>query len=222
MNDFSTLFEFLPIGAYRMQADGNMLRANPALVRLNGCESEAELLQGARDIAFDWYVVPGRRAEFRTLLLSEGVVVGFESEVRLFKTDQRIWVRENAHAVRDAAGAVRYYEGTVEEITELVRERQALQRGQARLQQLVALVPGVVYRVALGADGKRRYTFMSEGVRALYGVGPEEALADGDALTRRRHPDDVAGIRQASEAAIEGDAPLVGETRIVLDDGTEK
>ena len=222
MNDYSTLFEFLPIGAYRMRADGSLLRANPALLRLSGCDSEAELLQGARDIECDWYVVPGRRALFRAMLEREGQVVGFESEVLLHKTGQCIWVCEHAHVVRDAAGAVCYYEGTVEEITERVRERQSLQRGQARLQQLVALVPGVVYRVALDADGKRRYTFMSEGVRALYGISPEEALADADALTRRRHVDDAPSIRQASELAIANDAPLVDETRIVLDDGTEK
>ena len=40
-DNFSSLFEFLPIGAYRSTPDGRQLRANPALVRLNGFSSEA-------------------------------------------------------------------------------------------------------------------------------------------------------------------------------------
>jgi PAS domain-containing protein len=63
-DDFSSLFEFLPIGAYRTRPDGTQLRANPALVRLNGYDSEAELLAGVRDIGIEWYVDPTRRAQF--------------------------------------------------------------------------------------------------------------------------------------------------------------
>ena len=53
-SDFSTLFELLPIGAYRSSADGRQLRANAALVRLNGYASEAELLAAVNDIAQEW------------------------------------------------------------------------------------------------------------------------------------------------------------------------
>ena len=44
LGDFSTLFNFLPIGAYRSSSEGVMLRANPALVKLNGYASEAAML----------------------------------------------------------------------------------------------------------------------------------------------------------------------------------
>ncbi len=45
---FASLFNFLPIGAYRSTVGGQMLRANPALVRLNGYSDEAELLVGCQ------------------------------------------------------------------------------------------------------------------------------------------------------------------------------
>ena len=60
-NDFSTLFDLLPIGAYRSSPDGRQLRANPALVRLDGYETEAEMLAATRDLAREWYVDPNRR-----------------------------------------------------------------------------------------------------------------------------------------------------------------
>ena len=49
--DFSTLFDLLPIGAYRSTTDGRQLRANAALVRLNGYASEAEMLAAVTDIS---------------------------------------------------------------------------------------------------------------------------------------------------------------------------
>ena len=65
---FHSLFEFLPIGAYRSSPDGALLRANPALVRMNGYASEAALLAAGHDLARDWYVQPQRRAAFLALL----------------------------------------------------------------------------------------------------------------------------------------------------------
>ena len=116
--DFSSLFNFLPIGAYRSAPDGRMIRANEALVRFNGHDSEASLIAGVGDIAAEWYVDPRRRDDFRRLLERDGFVRGFVSEVFRHKTRERAWVSENAHAVRDAAGQVLHYEGTVEDITD--------------------------------------------------------------------------------------------------------
>ena len=62
-DNFSTLFAFLPMGAYRSRPDGRPLRANPALVRLNGYAREAELPLAVHNIASEWYVGPGRCAE---------------------------------------------------------------------------------------------------------------------------------------------------------------
>jgi len=218
---FRSLFEFLPIGAYRSALDGRQLRANPALVRLNGFATEAEQLSAAAD-GTRWYVQPGRRDQFLALLRRDGRVVGFESEVMRESDGRRLWIRENAHIVRDAAGVPLHYEGTIEDVTALVDARDALRRSQGELQQIIELVPGVVYRVAITPDGGRRYTFVSAGVRALYGIEPEEPLRDGDALTRRRHPDDAARVRAASDAAIAANRVLLCDTRVRLDDGTEK
>jgi len=221
-SDFSALFEALPIGAYRSRPDGSMLRANPALVRLNGYQDEAELLRAVRDIAREWYADPRRRAEFVRRLDSDGRVTAFVSEVWRHKTRERIWISENAAVVRDAAGQVLCYEGTVEEITERVLTEQALQRSEARLQQLMSLMPGVVYRLAIHDDGSRHYTFVSDGVRELYGVEPAEVLADGDALVRRRHPSERGRQLDLNVAALRERRDLQYEVQVRLDDGREK
>ncbi len=86
-HDFATLFDWLPLGAYRSSLQGRQLRANPALVRLNGFDSEAEMLAAVDDIAGRWYVQPGRREAFRALLDTHGEVHDFVSEVYRYILD---------------------------------------------------------------------------------------------------------------------------------------
>lgn len=116
--DYKAMFDNLNIGIYRSDPNGRMIRANPALVKLNGYDSEAELLAAVGDIAREWYVDPNRRAELKAAMESVGYVENFESAVFRHKTRERIWTSENAYVVRDDSGRPIYYEGTVVDITD--------------------------------------------------------------------------------------------------------
>lgn len=216
-DDFGTLFDFLPIGAYRSTADGRMLRSNPALVRLSGCDSEAELHALVQDIATEWYVDPDRRAEFRRRLEHDGRVVGFVSEIRRPKTRERIWIRENAHALRHADGRIRCYEGMVEEITAEVEAQQALQASRQELARIVDLLPGVVYKSRWTPDGRsREVTFVSAKLEELFGTDPQEVLHKPDLVPSLRHPDDREAVRAKVDAAVASEQPLDIEFRMLL------
>jgi PAS domain S-box-containing protein len=216
---FSTLFEFLPVGAYRTRPDGQMLRANPALVALNGFASEAEQLAAVDDIAGQWYVEPGRRAEFQRLMDRDGRVMAFESEIHRYKTRERIWISENAHLVRAPDGKPLYYEGTVEDITARRRAQLALQRSEEDLRALLRQVPGAMYRVREAPGEPRRIDFLSEGAVGLVGL-PAQALVDDILLLQRlRHPDDRKSAFEEVERATREDRPLAVEYRIVRPDG---
>jgi len=220
--DFSTLFEFLPIGAYRSSPEGVLVRANPALVRLNGFGSEAEQLAAVTDTAGRWYVQPGRRGLLQKQMERDGHIIGFESEVWRYKTRERIWISENAHTVRDAQGRVLFYEGTVEEITDRVHARAALERSEHNLREITRQVPGMVYRVVLKANGTRDIDFVSDGVRQLFGVGADEAVHNNNLLAQFRHAEDRERVVAALVAASVSRAPMTIEYRVVLADGTEK
>lgn len=222
LGDFSSLFNFLPIGAYRSSPAGRMLRANQVLVRLNGYQTEAQLLEGVQDIASEWYVDPGRRAVFAQMLERDGFVRGFVSEIWRHGTGERIWISENAHGVRDANGRLLFYEGTVEDVSERMRAQDALRRNQELLQLITAQVPGMVFVVHLGVDGHRSYRFVSEGVRDIYGFGPEALMRDPQLAARYRHPEDVQQLARDLDAIRQGPVDLGGEFRIVHPDGTVK
>ena len=222
LGDFSTLFNFLPIGAYRSSSEGVMLRANPALVKLNGYASEAAMLENVNRISSDWYVLPGRRGEFRRRLERDGFVQGFVSEVSRHQGGQHLWVSENAHAVRDAGGKLLYYEGTVEDITEGTLAQLALRQSEEQLRLITSQIPGMVFVVHVTPAGQRSYRFVSSGVRDIYGFGPEDLMRDPMLIARHRHPEDATRIEEDMQKISQGPVELGGEFRIVLPDGQIK
>jgi PAS domain S-box-containing protein len=213
---FSTLFDLLPVGAYRSTPQGTMLRANAALVRFNGYATELELLQQCTDLAREWYVDPNQRARFAELLERDGQLTGFVSEVMRHRTRERVWVTENAHLVRDEQGEVLYYEGTIEEITDRVRAQAALQRSEAHLRLITNQLPGMVFRVRYTPLGERVFDFASEGSRALFGLEPQQLMQDSTLLETLRHPEDRERVAEGIRSSVRETRPLTIEFRILL------
>ena len=115
--DYRDIFEHATEGIYRSTPQGQLVRANPALVRMHGYEHEQELLDAFPDIAADWYVEPADRARMMELLRRDGRLENFEAEIYRGATGERLWTSENARIVRDRDGTIAYYEGTVRDIT---------------------------------------------------------------------------------------------------------
>ncbi|QDU95112.1 ammonium transporter [Lignipirellula cremea] len=114
---FRGIFENAVEGIYQTTPEGQVISANPALVRLCGYDSLEALCQGIADTNRQLYVDPDRRRQFVELLEHNDVMTGFESQIYLADRSV-IWVSENARAHRNGAGELLYYEGTVEDISQ--------------------------------------------------------------------------------------------------------
>ncbi len=187
--NFASLFEQLPLGAYRSTMEGKQLRANAAMVAFNGYDTEAEMLAVVEDISTEWYVDPSRRAEFLRLLARDGKVSRFVSEVFRHKTRERRWVAEYAHVVKDEHGTPVYVEGTVEDITERRYARKEVAASERRLRVLndksqsatiICTVDGVI-------------TYATPSLQQLLGYAPESML--GVNFFDSMHIDDQAEHR---------------------------
>ncbi|MCB0107252.1 MAG: PAS domain S-box protein, partial [Caldilineaceae bacterium] len=137
--EYRTLFDTVPIGIYRSSLEGRQLRANPALVALNGYQTEQEMLRAVTDIAKEWYVDETRRADFQAELAAHGLVRNFESEIYRHKTRERIWISETAILVRDGDDTPLYYQGTVQDITERRANEDARERLIVQLAKVARL-----------------------------------------------------------------------------------
>lgn len=120
-------------GFFQITPTGHYLTANPALARILGYESVAEMKTTVHNIN-QIYVRPGRHSELNVYLQKYDQASGFESQVYR-KDGARIWILENIRAVKDEAGKLMYYEGMVQDVTarrvteaELYRQRQETER----------------------------------------------------------------------------------------------
>jgi PAS domain S-box-containing protein len=139
-NRYRTLFNDSLTGIYRTTPDGRILLANPALVRMLGYDSFAQVAE--RNLETDGSGPEYKRDEFKHRLEREGRIVGLEVSWQT-RDGRTLFVRENARAVRGQDGAVLYYEGTVEDITDRKAAEQAL-REEKELAHSYLEVAGVV------------------------------------------------------------------------------
>ena len=185
-DNFSSLFDLLPIGAYRTSPEGRQLRANQALVRLNGYATEAEMLAAVDNLGSEWYVAPDRRDVFRQAMDTDGFVSNFVSEVYRHKTRERIWIREHAHVVVDAEAGTRYYEGTVEDITAQRQAQLALGASERRFRALTEKAQVIT----LLCDHDMRIRYASAATQSILGREPDSML--GTQAFDFVHPADAA------------------------------
>jgi PAS domain S-box-containing protein len=138
---FRGLYENATVGMYRTSPEGQVLLANPSVVRMLGYETFEDLSgYNPEQEGFD---PEHPRSEFRGQIEPRGEVRGLESAWRR-KDGTTIFVRESASVVRDNDGKVRYYEGTVEDITE---RRLAEERIKSSLKEKEVLLQEIHHRV---------------------------------------------------------------------------
>jgi PAS domain S-box-containing protein len=124
--NYHNIFEHAVEGIFQKSPEGRYLSANPSLAHIYGYESPEDLMGSVTDIARELYVDPRRREELKRLIEEQGVLEGFEAQMRR-KDGGKVWVSEHVRAVRDRSGKVVYYEGTTQDITERKRAEGQLQ-----------------------------------------------------------------------------------------------
>ncbi len=216
---FRDLYESISEGVFRSTLDGRMISANPALVRLNGYDSEEEFIRCCNDIANEWYVDPNRRAEIHQMLLESGQVINVVSEVYRHKTRERIWIEECVRLVRDEnTGKPLYYQGNISEVTETMRRLQL----QDHYDRIGSIVSGCLYQLRLRPDGTRCMPYASIGLYHIFGLHPEEVAENADILRQVIHPDDLDAFTASINQSHRTLTPMQCEYRIRMSDRTEK
>ena len=129
------IFENSVSGIFQTTPEGSYLSVNPALTRIYGYDSLADLTSRMTDIGRLLYVDPNRRAEFVRIMQEKGVVQNFESQVYR-KDGTVIWISENSRAVYEASGKIQYYEGMVEDITARKEAEEKLQFSEKRFRSV--------------------------------------------------------------------------------------
>jgi PAS domain S-box-containing protein len=220
---FRTLYENAALGIYRTTPQGRVLLANPALVRMLGYSSFAEL--ATRDLETDGFEPSYPRTRFIEMIEKDGTIKGLESAWAR-KDGTIIFIRENATAIRDARGRILYYDGTVEDITERKRaeaQREsaltALRESEERQQLILATLPIAIFTSPL--DPEMDASWISGDVEKVTGYTVEQYMAVKDFWRTRLHPGDRERVLAAYRDRAAGDE-IVLEYRWLCRDGNYK
>ncbi|KAF0158816.1 MAG: HD-GYP domain-containing protein [Syntrophaceae bacterium] len=90
-----------------------------------------------------------------------------------------------------------------------------LRASEFRIKSISNNLPdGMIYQVIVKADGTRRFTYVSDSVKQLHGVSPEEAMADATRIYGRVHEDDVALFKKAENEALKALSTFKMEIRM--------
>src|SRR6202163_1590166 len=182
---FTELFETLQEGIYIINLDGDILDANPALVRMLGYDSKEELLAcRVPDIFHD----RDERKSLKNEIERQPILQG--REITLTRKDGTSLICLNtAAAVRDDAGTVIRYQGALMDVTASRVMERRLHQQQEFARRLIDSFPDLIFVL----DNAASYTFVSPRVMEVLGFEPEEIRETE--LGARTHPEDRGASR---------------------------
>ncbi len=171
---FRSLVENSAVGIYRTTPEGDILMANPTLVRMLGFKTFAELAD--RNLEEDGFEPSYPRKRFHERMEQEGEVQGLEEEWTR-RDGSVIFIRESARAFRDKDGKIRYYDGIVEDITERKRVEDALNAERNLFHTLTDNIPDAIYF----KDRASHYTWINKAHAQQFGLSdPAQGVGKSD------------------------------------------
>ncbi len=117
---YRRLFEGAVEGFFESTPEGRFVTVNPAMARIAGYSSAAEMVREIHDIGKQLYVDPVTREDLKRGLEERGILEGFECPL-LRKDGSMIWISMNVRAIRDSSGRIISHDGTAEDITDRKR-----------------------------------------------------------------------------------------------------
>jgi PAS domain S-box-containing protein len=162
-NRYRNLFENASNGIFHSTVEGRFIRVNPALARMLGYDSPAELISTITDIKSQIYVESSKRTDLVSRTTRDDWVCA-ENEYR--RKDGGIMVGKLAlRHVRDPDGSTSYLEGFVEDVTERKRAEESLRESEGRFRTLFEEAP-----IAIGISRNAISLHANQAFLRLFGL----------------------------------------------------
>jgi PAS domain S-box-containing protein len=142
------------------------------------------------------------------------------SEVRILRADGEYrWILDETEPLMTPDGRCAGFIGNAMDVTDLRRSEQRQREAVEGFRALTDAIPGAVYRHLILPDGKKRFLFVSDGIRELLGVEPAAVMADGESLYRLIAPESEPQWREAAARALDSGPPVVRDVEFIRPDG---
>ena len=104
----------------------------------------------------------------------------------------------------------------------LHRRANEMRAGYNLLMKFADQVPGIIFQVTMPPEGKLALRYISNEVRSMLELDPEQILADTDIFWSRVHPDDMPILKKEIETSYRHLTPYRVEYRVLLPDRGER
>ncbi|MFP4164612.1 MAG: ATP-binding protein [Chitinispirillaceae bacterium] len=91
-----------------------------------------------------------------------------------------------------------------------------LQLQAQRLANLSENVPGMIFQFAVKHDGTKEFEYISEGIRDIFGIEPEEGLRDPMLIIGTVHPEEIDQFQRTLAYAIQNSLPFFWQGRYII------
>ncbi|MCE1247721.1 MAG: response regulator [Firmicutes bacterium] len=129
---------------------------------------------------------------------------------------------ENQKLRNEAANRQKDIETAYEQVQKQNSRLQEIQEEASKAQKLITEItdniPGVVFQLITGTDGKVRFSFLSNGITHFLGLDRELLLSDFSAMIRAVHPEDQEEMKQSIRESSKTLKPWLQEFRIINQD----
>lgn len=169
---FRGLFDRAPVGISLTTSAGELLDANPALLKMVGMPNRGEALKSYTNIAAQFYADPARRREFLDLLERDGRVRDFDFDARMPDGTTRWFTVINAEITETAPDGSYVVETFSADITKRKLAESAAHEERQYLQTLLRTTRDGLW--VAGRDG--RIVDVNEAYCAMSGYSREELL----------------------------------------------
>jgi two-component system, sensor histidine kinase and response regulator len=222
--------DHLPGAVYRLRISANagvkLVYVSEGIGNLVGVEK----LEAESDIrALFSLVVPEDLAGLQEaigIVSNEVREISYDFRFRHTRTGEVRWLRSRAAPFRDIDGTV-VADGLWQDITDikelevaLEHARDKAQRAEQRLREITDQLPGMVYQTQLNPDLSTQFNMISDGVRELYGLTPDELMSDATLIQRMVDKEDLPRIWKAQLDALRSREPVSYDFRVHRWDGT--
>lgn len=191
---YRSLYWHAAEGLYRSLPDGGLIDANPAMAKLFGYDSPAQMLLALAEEVERLYADPADAARIREELAVSGRVRGRRQRMRR-RDGSLVWVSVNARAVNDSTGRTLFHEGSLVDVSAELEAQQALRESESLYRALVQNCRDGVFLIQRG-----RMLFVNPALAEMLGYAPAELI--GHSYMQLVHPDDAEAQlarRQARE-----------------------
>ncbi len=201
-----------------MSAEGRIQQANPTAQALLG-HSETSLIGQLASSLFPPSALAARATELSAELgepVSPDFAV-FSAPLRHGHREQRPWrLRHRSGREVPVLLSVSSIPGPDQRprgYLAIAYDLTAQQALQLRFQQIAAQVPGMLFQYRWHPLEGGRFTFVSEGIEAVFGLSPQRVIDDGEDLFLRIHPEDRAAVQERVHQATLASQPWHFEHR---------